>query len=298
MIVFFLPRGMYPVFDEKMIYVVEDGVLPLSSKVDPDILYGLVLDNVVSLSDFNKISEYRDFLDLALYSDLLEYIAEYCWLYQLIDKVKHVEKKFFHIIRIAPTFSILNVLKNSGDERRIIDISFLSNEQMKYVYRFLRENDILISHYFRLDVLSLCSKMVLHRGLERQYFMYGKLNPSVRDEAFRIFKDKEYVVFNLINGYYSILEEKYGFIEYSKKKFVRKSVDYSRFRDVLELIDEVVKNGGVLTFKMLYDVTEGKLDVLAKALNHNLLEHRQGQIVLTSRGVEIYERLKKGFKAE
>jgi len=128
MIVFFLPRGMYPVFDEKTIYVVEDGFLPLSSRVDPDILYGLVLDNVVSLSDFNKISGYRDFLDLALYSDLLEYIAEYCWLHQLIDKVKHMEKKFFHIIRIAPTFSILNVLKNSGDERRIIDISFLNNE--------------------------------------------------------------------------------------------------------------------------------------------------------------------------
>ena len=59
-----------------------------------------------------------------------------------------------------------------------------------------------------------------------------------------------------------------------------------------------MRNGGVLTFKMLYDVTEGKLDVLTKALNHNLLEHRQGQIVLTSRGLEIYERLKKGFKAE
>ena len=295
MIVFFLPRKMYP--DVDGIYVVEDGVLPLSSKVDPDILYGLVLDNVVSLSDFNKISEYRDFLDLALYSDLLEYIAEYCWLYQLIDKVKHMEKKFFHIIRIAPTFSIMNILKNF-DGVRIIDISFLNNEQMKYVYRFLRENDILISHYFRLDVLSLCSKMVLHRGLERQYFMYGKLNPSVRDEAFRIFRDKEYVVFNLINGYYSILEEKYGFIEYSKKKFVRKSVDYSRFRNVLELLDEVVKNGGVLTFKMLYDVTEGKLDVLAKALNYNLLEHRQGQIILTSRGVEIYERLKTSIEAE
>ena len=58
-----------------------------------------------------------------------------------------------------------------------------------------------------------------------------------------------------------------------------------------------MKNGGVLTFKMLYDVTEGKLDVLTKALNHNLLEHRQGQIVLTSRGLRIYERLKKGLKA-
>jgi len=59
-----------------------------------------------------------------------------------------------------------------------------------------------------------------------------------------------------------------------------------------------VRNGGVLTFKMLYDVTEGKLDVLAKALNYNLLEHRQGQIVLTSRGVEIYERLKTSIEAE
>jgi len=294
MIVFFLPRKMYP--DVDGIYVVEDGVLPLSSKVDPDILYGLVLDNVVSLSDFNKISEYRDFLDLALYSDLLEYIAEYCWLYQLIDKVKHMEKKFFHIIRIAPTFSIMNILKNF-DGVRIIDISFLNNEQMKYVYRFLRNDDVLVSHYFRLDVLSLCSKMVLHKGLERQYFMYGKLNPSIRDDAFRIFRDKEYVVFNLINGYYSILDEEYNFIKYSKK-FVRKGVDYSRFKDVLELIDEVVKNGGVLTFKMLYDVTEGKLDVLAKALNYNLLEHRQGQIVLTSRGVEIYERLKTSIEAE
>ena len=293
MIVFFLPRKMYP--DVDGIYVVEDGVLPLSSKVDPDILYGLVLDDVVSLSDFNRISGYRDFLDLALYNDLLEYIAEYCWLYQLIDKVKHVEKKFFHIIRIAPTFSIMNILKNF-DGVRIIDISFLNNEQMKYVYRFLRENDILISHYFRLDVLSLCSKMVLHRGLERQYFMYGKLNPSVRDEAFRIFKNEEYVVFNLINGYYSILDEEYNFIKYSKK-FIKKKVDYSRFKDVLELLDEVVKNGGVLTFKMLYDVTEGKLDVLAEALNYNLLEHRQGQIVLTSRGLRIYERLKKGLKA-
>jgi len=292
MIVFFLPRKMYP--DVDGIYVVEDGVLPLSSKVDPDILYGLVLDDVVSLSDFNRISGYRDFLDLALYNDLLEYIAEYCWLYQLIDKVKHVEKKFFHIIRIAPTFSIMNILKNF-DGVRIIDISFLNNEQIKYVYRFLRENE-LISHYFRLDVLSLCSKMVLHRGLERQYFMYGKLNPSVRDEAFRIFKNEEYVVFNLINGYYSILDEEYNFIKYSKK-FIKKKVDYSRFKDVLELLDEVVKNGGVLTFKMLYDVTEGKLDVLAEALNYNLLEHRQGQIVLTSRGLRIYERLKKGLKA-
>ena len=235
MIVFFLPRKMYP--DVDGIYVVEDGVLPLSSKVDPDILYGLVLDDVVSLSDFNRISGYRDFLDLALYNDLLEYIAEYCWLYQLIDKVKHVEKKFFHIIRIAPTFSIMNILKNF-DGVRIIDISFLNNEQIKYVYRFLRENDILISHYFRLDVLSLCSKMVLHRGLERQYFMYGKLNPSVRDEAFRIFKNEEYVVFNLINGYYSILDEEYNFIKYSKK-FIKKKVDYSRFKDVLELIDEI-----------------------------------------------------------
>ena len=59
-----------------------------------------------------------------------------------------------------------------------------------------------------------------------------------------------------------------------------------------------MRNGGVLTFKMLYDVTEGKLDVLAKALNHNLLEHRQGQIVLTSRGVKIYERLKTSIEAE
>ena len=49
---------------------------------------------------------------------------------------------------------------------------------------------------------------------------------------------------------------------------------------------------------MLYDVTEGKLDVLTKALNHNLLEHRQGQIVLTSRGVKIYERLKTSIEAE
>ena len=58
-----------------------------------------------------------------------------------------------------------------------------------------------------------------------------------------------------------------------------------------------MKNCEALIFKMLYEMTEGKLDVLAKALNYNLLEHRQGQIVLTSRGVEIYERLKKSFKS-
>ena len=297
MIVFFLPRKMYPRM-ESYVYIVEDGYLPLFNTVDEDILYGLVLDNIISISDFHKICSYTDLFDLSLFGDIYEYIAEYCWLNKIGDKVKDLREQFFHIIRLAPTFSIVNVLKNNFNKPRVIDITFLNNEQLRYVYRFSRENDVVVSHYFRLDVLNLCDRMVLHRNVERQYFIYSKLNPSARDEAFRIFKDKEYVAFNLINGYYSILEEKYGFIEYSKKKFVRKSVDYSRFRDVLELIDEVVRNGGVLTFKMLYDVTEGKLDVLAKALNYNLLEHRQGQIVLTSRGVEIYERLKTSIEAE
>ena len=295
MIVFFLPRKIYPRM-KNYVYIVEDGYLPLSNTVDEDILYGLVLDNIISISDFHKICSYNDLFDLSLFGDIYEYIAEYCWLNKIGDKVKELREQFFHIIRLAPTFSIINVLKNNFNKPRVLDITFLNNEQMKYVYRFLKDGDLLVSHYFRLDVLSLCSKMVLHRGLERQYFMYSKLNPSVRDEAFRIFKDKEYAVFNLTNGYYSILDEEYNFIVYSKK-FIKKKVDYSRFKDVLELLDEVMKNGGVLTFKMLYDVTEGKLDVLAEALNYNLLEHRQGQIVLTSRGLRIYERLKKGLKA-
>jgi len=294
MIVFFLPRKMYPRM-ENYVYIVEDGCLPLSSTVDEDILYGLVLDNVISISDFHRICSYTDLFDLSLFGDIYEYIAEYCWLNKIGDRVKELREIFFHIIRIAPTFSIINVLKNF-DKPRVIDITFLNNEQLRYVYRFSRENDVVVSHYFRLDVLNLCDKMILHKNVERQYFIYSKLNPSARDEAFRIFKDKEYVIFNLINGYYSILDEEYNFIKYSKK-FIKKKADYSRFKDVLELLDEVVKNGGVLTFKMLYDVTEGKLDVLAEALNYNLLEHRQGQIVLTSRGLRIYERLKKGLKA-
>ena len=271
MIVFFLPRKMYPRM-ENYVYIVEDGCLPLSSTVDEDILYGLVLDNIISISDFHKICSYTDLFDLSLFGDIYEYIAEYCWLNKIGDRVKDLREIFFHIIRIAPTFSIINVLKNF-DKPRVIDITFLNNEQLRYVYRFSRENDVLISHYLRLDVLNLCDKMVLHRNVERQYFIYSKLNPSIRDDAFRIFKDKEYVVFNLINGYYSILDEEYNFIKYSKN-FVRKRIDYSRFREAFELIDEIVKNGGVLTFKMLYDVTEGKLDILAKALKYNLLEHR------------------------
>jgi len=295
MIVFFLPRKMYPRM-ENYVYIVEDGCLPLSSTVDEDILYALVLDNIISLSDFHKICSYNDLFDLSLFGDIYEYIAEYCWLNKIGDRVKDLREIFFHIIRIAPTFSIINVLKNF-DKPRVIDITFLNNEQLRYVYRFSRENDVLISHYLRLDVLNLCDKMVLHRNVERQYFIYSKLNPSIRDDAFRIFKDKEYVIFNLINGYYSILDEECGFIEYSKK-FVRKGVDYSRFRDILELIDEIVKNGGVLTFKMLYEMMGGKLDVLAKALKYNLLEHRQGQIILTPRGLEIYERFKKSIEAK
>jgi len=47
---------------------------------------------------------------------------------------------------------------------------------------------------------------------------------------------------------------------------------------------------------MLYDVTEGKLDVLAKALKYNLFEHRQGRIVLTPKRIEIYEKLKQALK--
>jgi len=295
MIVFFLPRKMYPRM-ENYVYIVEDGCLPLSSTVDEDILYALVLDNIISISDFHKICSYNDLFDLSLFGDIYEYIAEYCWLNKIGDRVKDLREIFFHIIRIAPTFSIINVLKNF-DKPRVIDITFLNNEQLRYVYRFSRENDVLISHYLRLDVLNLCDKMVLHRSVERQYFIYSKLNPSIRDDAFRIFKDKEYVVFNLINGYYSILDEEYNFIKYSKN-FVRKRIDYSRFREAFELIDEIVKNGGVLTFKMLYDVTEGKLDILAKALKYNLLEHRQGQIILTPRGLEIYERLKKSIEAK
>jgi len=34
--------------------------------------------------------------------------------------------------------------------------------------------------------------------------------------SFRISKDKEYVVFNLTNRYYSICDEEYNFIEYKK----------------------------------------------------------------------------------
>jgi|GEM_PF-6384030 len=48
---------------------------------------------------------------------------------------------------------------------------------------------------------------------------------------------------------------------------------------------------------MLYDMTEGKLNVLAKALKYDLLEHRQGQIILTPRGLEIYEK-QKSIEAE
>jgi len=295
MIVFFLPRKIYPRM-KNYVYIVEDGCLPLSSTVDEDILYALVLDNIISLSDFHKICSYNDLFDLSLFGDIYEYIAEYCWLNKIGDRVKDLREIFFHIIRIAPTFSIVNVLKNF-DKPRVIDITFLNSEQLRYVYRFSRENDVIVSHYLRLDVLNLCDKMVLHRNVERQYFIYSKLNPSIRDDAFRIFKDKEYVIFNLINGYYSILDEEYDFIEYSKK-FIKKKVDCSRFRDILELIDEIVKNGGVLTFKMLYEMMGGKLDVLAKALKYNLLEHRQGQIILTPRGLEIYERFKKSIEAK
>ena len=280
---FFVKRGIYPKF--KHDYVVEFGS-PLPSGFPrsylPDVLFSLILDGLITVNEFNRLAgiigddgDGRLFLrDLILYSDVFLELSKYCY------QEKELEQNVFWIIPYAPTFSIMLALAN---RRRnfVIDISFLNTVQLQYVLRYCSLYDVLVCSYFRWDILPYVSKIILDTRLNLSQLL-PKLPVSIRN-----FAKNDFITLEIKNGDFSICNDTYEFIEFKGKR-VPKEPEPTLSGKEYDILDEVLNSGGIVTFKMLYEVLKD-IKPIVKLVNASLLELRQGQVSITGRGLRFYE---------